>query len=48
LNDLDAEERLRFQALVLPDVDAAFNLACWLLRWREDAEEVAQEALLGA
>jgi RNA polymerase sigma-70 factor (ECF subfamily) len=48
LNDLDAEDRLRFEQLVLPHVDAAFNLACWLLRSREDAEEVAQEALLRA
>jgi RNA polymerase sigma factor (sigma-70 family) len=48
LNDLDAEDRLRFEQLVLPYVDAAFNLARWLLRRREDAEEVAQEALLRA
>jgi len=48
LNDLDAEDRRRFEQLVLPHVDAAFNLARWLLRRREDAEEVAQEALLRA
>jgi len=48
LNDLDAEDRQRFEHLVLPHVDAAFNLARWLLRRREDAEEVAQEALLRA
>jgi RNA polymerase sigma factor (sigma-70 family) len=48
LNDLDAEDRLRFERFVLPHVDAAFNLARWLLRRREDAEEVAQEALLRA
>jgi RNA polymerase sigma-70 factor (ECF subfamily) len=48
LNDLDAEDRRRFEQLVLPHVDAAFNLAHWLLRRREDAEEVAQEALLRA
>jgi len=48
LNDLDAEDRQRFEQLVLPHVDAAFNLARWLLRRREDAEEVAQEALLRA
>jgi RNA polymerase sigma-70 factor (ECF subfamily) len=48
LNDLDAEDRLRFEQLVLPHVDAAFNLARWLLRSREDAEDVAQEALLRA
>jgi RNA polymerase sigma-70 factor, ECF subfamily len=48
LNDLDAENRLRFEQLVLPHVDAAFNLARWLLRRRTDAEDVAQEALLRA
>ncbi len=48
MNDLDAEDRLRFEQLVLPHIDAAFNLARWLLRRREDAEEVAQEALLRA
>lgn len=48
MSDLDAEDRLRFEQLVLPHVDAAFNLARWLLRRREDAEEVAQEALLRA
>ena len=48
MNELDAEDRLHFEQLVLPHVDAAFNLARWLLRRREDAEEVAQEALLRA
>jgi RNA polymerase sigma-70 factor, ECF subfamily len=48
LNDLDAENRLRFEQLVLPHLDAAFNLARWLLRSREDAEDVAQEAFLRA
>lgn len=48
MNDSDAENRLLFEQLVLPHVDAAFNLARWLLRSREDAEDVAQEALLRA
>ncbi len=48
MNDLDAEDRLRFEQLVLPHVDSAFNLARWLLRSRADAEDVAQEALLRA
>lgn len=39
---------MRFEQLVLPHVDAAFNLARWLLRRREDAEDVAQEAILRA
>ena len=43
---MDAEQWLHFEQLVLPHVDAAFNLAHWLLRRREDADGVAQEALL--
>ena len=42
------EDQVRFEQLVLPHVDAAFNLARWLLRRREDAEDVAQEAMLRA
>jgi RNA polymerase sigma-70 factor (ECF subfamily) len=45
---LDIQERARFEQLVLPHVDAAFNLARWVLRGRNDAEDVAQEALLRA
>lgn len=43
---LDEQEQVRFEALVLPHLDAAFNLARWLLRSSADAEDVAQEALL--
>src|SRR5437868_14029600 len=45
---LDVDERARFEQLVLPHLDAAFNLARWLLRSREDSEDVAQEAVLRA
>ena len=48
MNELEPEDRVRFEQLVLPHVDAAFNLARWLLRGRTDAEDVAQEALLRA
>jgi len=48
VSDLELEDRARFEQLVLPHVDAAFNLARWLLRGRADAEDVAQEALLRA
>jgi RNA polymerase sigma factor (sigma-70 family) len=48
LNDLDTKDRLHFEQLVMPHVDAAFNLARWLLHRREHAEEVAQESLLRA
>jgi RNA polymerase sigma factor (sigma-70 family) len=48
LDVLDPQDRLRFEQLVLPHLDAAFNLARWLLRGRTDAEDVAQEAMLRA
>ena len=48
MSELEPEDRMRFEQLVLPHVDAAFNLARWLLRGRADAEDVAQEALLRA
>lgn len=37
-----------FEAVVLPHLDAAFNLARWLMRSRSDAEDVVQEALVRA
>jgi RNA polymerase sigma-70 factor (ECF subfamily) len=45
---LDSQERVRFDQVVLPHLDAAFNLARWLLRGRADAEDVAQDAMLRA
>src|SRR6202047_2903458 len=48
LDVLDLQERARFEQLVLPHLDAAFNLARWLMRGRADAEDVAQEAMLRA
>lgn len=45
---LEPQEQARFEPIVLPHLDAAFNLARWLLRNRADAEDVAQEALLRA
>jgi RNA polymerase sigma-70 factor (ECF subfamily) len=42
------DRRTRFEQLVLPHVDAAFNLARWLTRNDHDAEDVAQEAMLRA
>lgn len=38
----------RFQAMVLPHLDSAFNLARWLTRSHQDAEEIVQEAYLRA
>jgi RNA polymerase sigma-70 factor (ECF subfamily) len=48
VSELGLEDRERFEQLVLPHVDAAFNLARWLLRGRTDAEDVTQDALLRA
>jgi RNA polymerase sigma-70 factor (ECF subfamily) len=48
LDVLDSQGRLRFEQLVLPHLDAAFNLARWILHGRADAEDVAQEAMLRA
>lgn len=47
-DELPVQDREHFDQLVLPHVRAAFNLARWLLRSREDAEDVTQEALLRA
>lgn len=48
MTESDPVEQARFERVVLPYIDAAFNLAYWLLRSREDAEDVAQEGLLRA
>lgn len=44
----DSIKKLRFQAVVLPHLNSAFNLACWLTRSEQDAEDVVQEAYLRA
>ena len=45
---LQPEERERFERVVMPHLDAAFNFARWLLCSRADAEDVAQEAMVRA
>jgi RNA polymerase sigma-70 factor (ECF subfamily) len=42
------DRKRRFQALVLPHLNAAFNLARWLTRSDLDAEDIVQEACLRA
>jgi RNA polymerase sigma-70 factor (ECF subfamily) len=37
-----------FEQLMLPHLDAAYNLATWLLRDRHDAEDAVQDACLRA
>jgi RNA polymerase sigma-70 factor (ECF subfamily) len=42
------EDLTSFEALMLPHLDAAHNLAKWLLRNEQDAQDVVQEAYLRA
>ena len=42
------ERRHRFEALVLPHLDAAYRFARWLSRSPGDADDVVQEAILRA
>ena len=42
------EELESFEAVMLPHMDAAHNLARWLLRNEQDAQDVVQEAYLRA
>ncbi|MFI4958103.1 MAG: sigma-70 family RNA polymerase sigma factor [Lysobacterales bacterium] len=44
----DSVRSARFEALVLPCLDAAYNLARWLARDDADAQDVVQEAMLRA
>ena len=37
-----------FEQVVLPHMDAAYNLARWLVRNTQDAEDMVQEAYLRA
>ena len=44
----EQQKRKRFERLVLPHFDAAYNLAIWLVRNEAQAEEAVQEAYLRA
>ena len=39
-------EHIRFEELVLPHLDAGYNLARWLTRDVHDAEDVVQDACM--
>lgn len=45
---MEKDPAKRFETMVLPHLDSAFNLARWLARNDDDAQDVAQEALLRA
>jgi RNA polymerase sigma-70 factor (ECF subfamily) len=47
-DDSSKEESISFEEAMLPHLDAAHNLAKWLLRNEEDAQDVVQEAYLRA
>jgi RNA polymerase sigma factor (sigma-70 family) len=44
----DNEKLARFESAILPHLDAAYNLARWLTRHEQNAEDVVQEAYLRA
>jgi RNA polymerase sigma-70 factor (ECF subfamily) len=46
--DDDQRKLERFERVVLPHLDAAYNLARWLTRREHDAEDVVQDATLRA
>ena len=43
-----SEDYARFNSVVMPHLDAAYNLAHWLTGNRTDAEDVVQDASLRA
>jgi RNA polymerase sigma-70 factor (ECF subfamily) len=45
---LDHDQLPTFEHAVMPHLDAAYNLARWLMRNQQDAQDVAQEAYLRA
>ena len=45
---LNSSDRERFERLVMPHLNAAFNFARWMLKNREDAEDVVQDAMVRA
>jgi RNA polymerase sigma factor (sigma-70 family) len=44
----DEQTRTRFQSLLLPLMNDAYNVARWLMKNQEDAEDMVQESYLRA
>ena len=42
------EDRRRFEEIFLPYLDAAYNLARWIIRHDQDAQDVVQDAYIRA
>src|ERR1700744_2395957 len=47
-SDREREKAERFESIVMPHLDAAYNLARWITRREEAADEAVQEAYLRA
>ena len=47
-SEVNVTQSRKFEQLVMPHMDAAFNLARWLCGNSHDAEDIAQEAMLRA
>ena len=45
---LTQEDRRRFEEIFLPYLDAAYNLARWIIRHDQDAQDVVQDAYVRA
>jgi DNA-directed RNA polymerase specialized sigma24 family protein len=45
---LTQEDQRRFEKIFLPYLDAAYNLARWIIRHDQDAQDVVQEAYIRA
>jgi RNA polymerase sigma-70 factor (ECF subfamily) len=44
----EREQQTRFEEVIMPHLDAAYNLARWLTRNEHDAEDIVQDAFLRA
>ena len=44
----EQDNQARFEQIILPHIDAAYNLAHWILNNDQDAEDIVQESFLRA